>query len=131
MEFKDLVGEHFLSGVDTAREKINNHPGFPKYRDVVRFVIDNKTYKAIEDPRDGLRSYLGDLEVTDEKVKNNFPPQKVICKMKNTRSIELLYFVDAVTNKTVLKVGTAHVNTWYPYCIFRWQPENLAINARK
>jgi hypothetical protein len=131
MEFKDLVGEHFLSGVDTAREKINNHPGFPKHRDVVRFVIDNKTYKVIEDADDDYRSYYDEIEVADEKITNNFPPQKVICKIKDAKNCYIMQLVDAITNKTVLEVGTDYEDGWYPYCVFDWYPENLAINARK
>ena len=64
MELKDLVGEHELSGVDTTTERVKP---YGDYYEVVRFVIDGKTYKATEDPNDGYRSYLKELEVTDEK----------------------------------------------------------------
>lgn len=129
MELEELVGKHYLSGFDTTINEINNS----KDDDVgvVRFVLDDKTYKAVEDSNDGYRSYLSDLVITDEKISNIFPPQEVVCKMeKDTRdSINyILKFIDKVTNKTVLKIGTANVNDYYPYCVADWYPENLAIN---
>jgi hypothetical protein len=108
MELKDLVGEHELSGVDTTTEKVKQYGYYYEDCEVVRFVIDGKTYKAVEDPCDGYRSYLKELEVTDEKVTNNFPPQKVIGKMKDDSD-----------------------DDYYPYYVLYWSPENLAINAGK
>ena len=64
MELKDLVGLHELSGVDTTTEMIETWG--ENY--VVRFVLDGKTYKAIEDPEDGYRSHCKDLEVCDEEL---------------------------------------------------------------
>jgi hypothetical protein len=75
VEIKDLVGKHYLSGFDTATEKADK--SYNEDFDVVRFVLDGRTYKAIEDPSDGYRSYLEDLIVTDEIISNTFPPQLV------------------------------------------------------
>ncbi len=52
MELKDLVGEHELSGVDTTRERVKKYGAYEDC-EVVRFVIDGKTYKATEDPDAG------------------------------------------------------------------------------
>jgi len=133
MELKDLVGGHELSGVDTATERIKEY-GVYEDCGVVRFVIDGKTYKAIEDPDDGYRSYLSELGVTDEKVVNSFSPQKVVGKMKDDCGGEknnVIQFIDAVTGKVVLEVGTEDTDDYYPYCVIHWSPENLAINAGK
>ena|SRR5690554_4167382 len=125
MKLKDLVGLHDLSGVDVATEMYGGD-----VVNVVRFVLDGKTYKATEDPDDGYRSYLAEIEVTDEKVTNNFPPQKVVGTMKVAGWYEhdTILFIDIVTGKVVLKVGTDDVSDYYPYCVLRWHPENLAIN---
>jgi len=134
MELKDLVGEHELSGVDTTTERVKKYGYYHEDCEVVRFVIDGKTYKAIEDPDDGYRSYLMELEVTDEKVINSFPPQKVIGKMKDDSDWEkndTIQFIDATTKKVVLEVGTDNTDAYYPYCVLHWSPENLAINAGK
>ena len=131
MELSDLVGMHELSGVDTTTEEV-----VETYRtetvDVVRFVLDGKTYKATEDPDDGYRSYLKDITVCDEAVANNFPPQKVLGKMKDNsphRSCDVIQFVDVVTGKVVLEVGTDNSDDYYPWCVLSWQPENLACNS--
>jgi hypothetical protein len=73
MELKDLVGLHELSGVDTTIEKVEQYRDHYENVDVVRFVLDGKTYKVIEDPVDGYRSYCKDLQVCHEKVSNTFP----------------------------------------------------------
>jgi hypothetical protein len=134
MELKDLVGEHELSGVDTTKERVKQYGHYYKDCEVVRFVIDGKTYKATEDPDDGYRSYLNELEVTDEKIANSFPPQKVIGKMKDDSDWErneTIQFIDTTTGKVVLEVGTDNMYDYYPYCVLHWYPENLAINAGK
>jgi len=130
MELKDLVGEHELSGVDTTTERVKQYGEYYEDCEVVRFVIDGKTYKATEDPDDGYRSYLKDLEVTDEKVMNSFPPQKVIGKMKDDSGMDndTIQFIDAATGKVVLEVGTDNTDNYYPYCVMHWSPENLAVN---
>lgn len=132
MELKDLVGEHELSGVDTTTEKVKQYGDYYEDCEVVRFVIDGKTYKATEDPDDGYRSYMKELEVTDEKVTNVFPPQKVIGKMKadsDWETNDTIQFIDAVTGKVVLEVGTDNTDDYYPYCVLHWSPENLAVNV--
>ena len=129
-KYKELVGKHYLSGFDTATEKAVDlwHEDF----EVVRFVLDGKTYKAIENPSDGYRSYLQDLIVTDEIISNTFPPQEVIGKMKENGDYSVndtIQFIDVVTGKIVLEVGTDNTDDYYPFCVMNWHPENLAINV--
>lgn len=134
MKLKDLVGEHQLSGVDTTTEKVKQYCDYYEDCKVVRFVIDGKTYKATEDPDDGYRSYLNEIEVTDEKVTNSFPSQKVIGKMKDDSDCKknnIIQFIDAVTGNVVFEIGTSNTDDYYPYCVLHWYPENLAINAGK
>lgn len=131
MELKDLVGGHELSGVDTTIEKVVGYDGRYEDINVVRFVLDGITYKAIEDGEDGYRSSCKELVVSDEKVSNTFPPQKVIGKMKDNspdQINDIIQFIDMVTQKIVLEVGTENTDDYYPYCILSWHPENLAIN---
>ena len=132
MELKDLVGLHELSGVDSTTEKVKQWGDHYEDANVVRFVLDGKTYKAIEDPDDGFRSYCKELEVCDEVVSNNFPLQKVMGKMKDNSTYEVndvIQFIDVVTGKVVLEVGTDNIDDFYPYCVMNWSPENLACNV--
>ena len=117
MELKDLVGKHYFSGFDTIM--IDDY-------EVVRFVLDSKTYKATEDPSDGYRSYLSDIEVTNEIVSNTFPPQEVVGVMDNKN--DLIHFIDTTTGKIVLCIGTADSDDYYPSCVMYFSPENLSIN---
>lgn len=132
MKLEELVGKHYLSGFDTATEKADK--SYNEDYNVVRFVLDNKTYKAIEDPSDGYRSYLQDLVVTNEIISNTFSPQEVFGKMKDDDKYSIndtIQFVDVVTGKIVLEVGTDNTDDYYPYCVMNWYPENLAINVDK
>lgn len=135
MELKDLVGRHLLSGLDSVQEEVEN--GYGGYNDtvnVIRFVLDGITYKAIEDPDDGWRSYLGELNVSTEPVRFQFPPQEVECRMRPDtdgdwpESGNVLQMFDVFTNKIVLEIGTDTSDDYYPCCILHWYPQNLAIN---
>lgn len=134
MKLEDFVGNHFLSGVELSTQK--KHIYGSKYEDcgVILFIIDGVTYKAVEDPDDGYRSYLDDLSITDEKIKNTFPSHEVIGRMKEDENYEkndIIQFIDVTTNKIVLEIGTGNTNNYYPYCVFEWNPQNLAINIGK
>lgn len=130
MELKDLVGEHLLSGFDTATKKAKNT--WSEDAEVIRFVLDGVTYKATGDSSDDYRSYLKEIEVTTETITNTFKPQKVVGKMKDNNNYEIndtIQFIDAVTGKIVLEVGTNNTDDYYPYCVMNWSPKNLAINV--
>ena len=132
MELKDLVGKHQLSGFDSATEDANDAWG--EDYEVVRFVLDGKTYKAVEDRSDGYRSYLSELVVTDEPITNTFAEQEVVGVMKPSGDYEIndtIQFFDTTTSKIVLEVGTDNTDDYYPYCVMNWSPENLAINIGK
>ena len=134
MELKDLVGLHKLSGVDTATETVKLYEWSDSTEEcnVVRFVLDGTTYKAVEDPDDGYRSHCGELIVCEEPITNNFPPQEVMAKMKDNEEYSVnntIQFIDVVTGKIVLEVGTDNTDDYYPYCVMNWNPENLAINV--
>lgn len=135
---EDLVGEHMLSGFDEGRATIKDFFDDEVEVDAVRFILDGITYEALENP-DDVRSYLGTLKVTNKKITNTFPPQKVICRMKPSGRGELgeitthetLQMIDATTNKVVAEVGTDHTDDYYPVCTMYWNPKNLAINQDK
>ena len=48
MELKDLIGLHELSGVDITTEKHSDYYCDDADCSVVKFVLDGKTYKAVE-----------------------------------------------------------------------------------
>lgn len=120
MKLKDLVGLHKLSGVDTAGQGEAN---------VVRFILDKKQYMVTEDESDGYRSYCSELEICNSEIKNIFKPQKVMCQMNIDEDI--LRMVDVKTGKIVLEIGTDHTDSYYPYCVMNWYPQNLACNIGK
>lgn len=130
MQLKDLVGEHLLSGLDEYIVK--GEETWEEDANAYRFVLDDITYMAVEDPSDGYRSMLCDLQITSDKVNYNFPPQKVIGKMMLPNSEyyanDIIEFYDAFTDKLVLSIGTDNYDDYYPSCVMNWHPENLNIN---
>lgn len=132
MELKDFTGKHFLSGFDTT--SIPNWDNADQDYDgsiIARFVVDGVTYNAIENPDDGLRSFLDEIVITNEEVTNSFPPQEVIGHMVGDDRMYVIEFIDVVTGKTVLGIGTDHTDDLYPFCVMNWFPQNLAINQNR
>lgn len=91
---------------------------------IFRFTLDGKTYTAEEDPNDGYRSYCEDFEVDDEPLRHAFD-----CEVRLECHLEdVLEFVDVKTNKVVLEVGTDYSDDYYPFCVQRFDPRNMAVN---
>ena len=130
VNYKNLKGIHILSGVDMGSIRISD--GYwNEDAAVLRFILDDKTYKAIEDPSDGYRSTLGKLIECDEIVSNMFIPHKVIGKIKKDNEWEsssIIQFFDFTTKDVVLEIDTDHNDDYYPSCVMNWYPENLYIN---
>jgi len=132
---ESLIGKHFLSGVEMGSMPKENEYDYAD-PNTVDFILDGKTYSAIEDPNDGYRSCMADFVVNREgvKVKNIFPKVAVFCRMADDGEYEtndILEFIDMVNGKTVLRIGTANTEDYYPCFIGTWTPENLNVNKGK
>lgn len=128
--FEDLCGEHFLSGVEMGSEKIEHDFG-AETCNVVLFTLDGVTYKLVENPDDGYRSYCDDIVTSESQPRFSFPPVKVLCSMMENDDYEnnnCIVIRDAENGKTILEAGTKNYDDWYPYCHFRYTPENMACN---
>lgn len=131
MELKDLVGMHTLSGVDFDERSIEQWPGSFEDSQVVNFVLDGKTYTAVEDPNDGYRSSMKEIAITDFPVKNVFPGIAVFCVMHpdgNYNKNDVLDVYDAKNGKLVLAIGTEDWDDYYPTFKAEFTPENMSIN---
>lgn len=128
-------GKHMLSGVDKVCFEGDD---FEPDIHAVILKIDDKCYAAYENPDDGYRSY-GSFHETDELPKTTFPPQPVIAENVHVEEYDddgwpTIYDMLILYNEkkdVILKVGTDHSDTWYPWAIFQWHPENLPINKGK
>jgi hypothetical protein len=128
VKFESLVGEQYLSGCDMDAVSVDD--GYrSESANVMRFVLNGITYKAIEDPDDGYRSTCGVLEMSYDKVPNMFNPHKVYVRMNEHEDI--MEIIDLVTNQVVLELGTDHSDSYYPFCVMRWNPLGLADNFGK
>lgn len=110
-----LTGKHALTGCDMSGVGDAN---------AILFVLDGVTYRAEEDECDGYRSSLGTLEIVTTPVRNTFAPVEVVGRMQD----EVLTFIDAVTGRDVLSVGTDNSDSYYPCYVASFTPENMAIN---
>jgi hypothetical protein len=135
VNFEDLVGEHMLSGVDISTESTDDVWGEDGDATVVRFLLDGITYKAIEDPSDGYRSFCDRITICNDKISNMFPEHKVIGKMNtgddgvyHGGTNHIIEFYDAATKGVVLEIGTSNTDDYYPSAVIHWTPENLELN---
>lgn len=120
---KKLCGKHILSGVSrdyTAHDA-----------ECIYFVIDGKTYRAVEDPEDGYRSCMKGIEIANEKIPNNIPDTEVLVSYDDYEDSQMLRFYETKYGKEVLTIGTNYETEWYPVCIFRYSPENLPCNVHR
>ena len=132
MELKDLCGTHILRGIEIGGREHAIYGDYKELCNYIKFQLDNTVYLAIENPDDGYRSFCEDLVTEDVPCKIHIPDVLVLCSMKDDNKYEkndILVLTDCETGKTVLEVGTANTDDYYPYCIFEWHPENLACNA--
>lgn len=132
MNLKDLVGYHIFSGIETGTREILK---WGRYEDCgyIKFILDGITYMALEDPNDGYRSYMEELKVVNESCKNKLPYISVYCKHRSTtrenNEADLLEFYDESNDQCFLTIGTEDTDDYYPYCVLRYNPEKLAVNA--
>ena len=133
MELKDLIGEHELSGVSFGSLEITE--GYHKggVCNTVDFILDGETYSVVEDPEDGYRSSMKEILHDNARiVENKFPPLKVnIIEMPDGKwgKNDGMDFIDSLTGKIVMSIGTEGVGDYYPSFISRFHPENMAHNA--
>lgn len=136
MELKDLIGLHELSGVDTGVVPADKDVYPYEDSETFSFVLDGKTYTAVQDPSDGYRSSMADIAEGGE-VKNTFAPQKVMATMLEATpgdyetEHDVLTLTDVVTGKEVLRVGTGNTDDYYPYWVAWFGPEGMACNSQQ
>ena len=130
MKLEDLVGPHLLSGVEfgTVLGKGYNSD---EAADVIIFILDMITYVAVEDPEDGYRSCMKEIYTVDTGLINTFQEQFVIGVMKEDNYTHIIDFIDPITKLPVLSIGTDHTDSYYPYFVGKFCPENMIINQLK
>lgn len=132
VEFSSLIGEHVLDAVDTDTTKVKKWGDYFEDAGVIRFRLDGLVYTAVEDPSDGYRSSMERLYVADDPIKNVFPPCRVLCRHSTKGEYnenDTLEFIDMVTGKTVLRVGTDNSDDYYPCFVSEFSPGHMASNA--
>ncbi|MET4529122.1 hypothetical protein [Bradyrhizobium sp. JR18.2] len=133
IEMESLVGEHVLDACDLFADDIKASWGDSfEHCELIRFRLDGKVYTGIESPDDGYRSSLRGLYVSDDAMKNVFPPVRVLAKMKGAETYQTndtLQLIDMVTGKIVLEVGTDNTDDYYPWFVGCFFPDCMATNA--
>jgi hypothetical protein len=134
MQLEDLVGRHFLSGVQFGKVKMKE-----EYYDydpnTIDFILDGKVLSVIEDSSDGYRSSMKEIvERPKLKIKNKFYPVEVIGTFRLNNECSKNYiidFIDCITGKIILSVGTYKTDDYYPSFISQWSPENMCSNSER
>lgn len=119
MEIKDFAGKHKLSGVEYTTKD-----GY----EAILFTLDDVHYLATEDPNDGYRSTMNDVEVSERAPRSWFLPVEVV-GVYGSSDDDIISFVDSRNGKVVLEIGTRDVDDYYPCCVMSYSPENFAVNG--
>lgn len=125
MQLDDLVGLHKLTGVSYEPEAV---PDLMDDATVFNFVLDGITYSAYENGNDGYRSSMDELVQSKFKVNNRFRAVQVLAVMRIGDYVDILDVYDVKSARLVLSVGTDYTDSYYPYFVTEWKPENLFVN---
>lgn len=131
VELDSLIGLHELDAVDMDSAEVKKWSDEYQSAEVIRFRLDGTVYMAVEDPNDGYRSSMEKLFVSDEPMKNVFPACRVLARKKGRSDYhenDTLEFIDTVTGKVVLEVGTDNHDDYYPNWVASFTPEHMASN---
>lgn len=99
-----------------------------------RFTLDDITYKCYVDNEDGYRSTFSHINLSVDTPINKFPAVKVVAKVVENDTHDLLLFIDVKTLEKVITVGTVgtvgtdYGNDYYPYYIAVFNPKNVWYN---
>jgi hypothetical protein len=136
VELKDLIGLHTLSAVETGYMQDNGGDNWrgTEQCNYISFMLDGKTYTAVEDPEDGYRSSMDRVVVGKRKLENVVPDTKVFAVPARERysimdSLLVFYAVD--NGEIVMEVGTDSNDVYYPRFVGNFRPENLPANKSK
>jgi hypothetical protein len=125
MELKDLVGLHFLSGVNEVQKDSED---YHEKLNGIAFCLDGKSYAIYEDPSDGFRSYCRELEEYTGNIHNHFAPEQMFCAMDSNDNNYLLRVLNIETAESILIIGTENYDDSYPCAIMSFYPENMQCN---
>ena len=125
MELAALVGRWVLSGAEPGyTPKKSFYGGEP----TLSFILDSKTYTAVEDPADGYRSYLRDVYEGGECA-NTFAGEEVDIRLvEGDRYFYGIIATSTATGEEILRIGTNDYDDYYPVCILEFHPQNLDVN---
>lgn len=134
IKLKDLCGKHILSGIEVGEKGFETSWDEIQERSYIKFTLDGIHYLAVEDPDDGYRSYMEDLQTTDDPCEIPLPDVEVVCYMMEDDRLgnnNVLVFIDATNGKKILSIGTENYDDYYPCCVLHYTPENMSYNERR
>lgn len=120
-----FLGDHYLSGVEYTT--VEDEDGC-QY-EALGFCLDGITYIVSKDPEDGYRSSCREIIISKTPCSTYFLPQEVVGLYDDDME-KVIKFIDLHTGKTVMRFGTDYSDSYYPYCVMEWIPENLSTNGR-
>src|SRR5690349_1563074 len=129
LDLESFAGAHILSGAEPGYRNEKTWYG-DEGVSILTFILNGKTYTAVEDPSDGYRSSLDHIEEGGE-CGNIFAGQPVIATYGESQPdyFEGLTFVSSTTGKEILRLGTSNYDDYYPNCVLEFLPQNLDANA--
>lgn len=134
MKLIDLIGKHTFTGVELGTTEREVWAGRYEKVNSVKFELDGIIYMATENPDDGYRSYMNELEIISEPLKFKIPQMQVVCvhetRGEYSSKSDILSFIDVENGKVFLRIGTENTDDYYPYCLFEYKPKNMHYNQK-
>ena len=134
MKLIDLIGKHAFTGVELGTTERGVWAGRYEKVNSVKFELDGIIYMATENPDDGYRSYMNELEIINEPLKFKIPQMQVVCihetRDEYSSKSDILSFIDVENGEVFLRIGTENTDDYYPCCLFEYKPENMHYNQK-
>lgn len=119
VEFSELIGKHFLSGVEFGTEPNEG-------ANIIYFVLDGNVYACEENADDGHHSSMRSLRLVNRTPGNIFPDTEVVISERN----DCLVFIATENGLTVLEIGTDYSDGYYSSFVSHFEPKNLPCNVK-
>jgi hypothetical protein len=132
VELDHFIGKSFvLTAVATGQIPVaNSYAG--EHANTLTFVLSGVTYQVVEDPNDGYRSSMREINVLPAvTLTNQFPPVKVVGERvpdddHYKKDMVVLKRMD--NGLPILEFGTHNTHDYYPSFVGDFRVENLPGN---
>jgi hypothetical protein len=90
-----------------------------------KFILGSVIFEVIEDPNDGYRSMLKEVNIVEDPAMYN---RSVVNESITIEKEKEVFYLNGKYG-TILKFGTDYTDTRYPMFVFDYNPAKMSVNT--